>query len=308
MKLHPFIALVAVVALTGCASLEKQRAIDAIADAARAPEIRVGTIEVSTQLTKGPGGVAAGLPTGAPAAVPVRLQVVVDVAHDRAALLAPPAAAARIGATEAVGFPPLVIFDDGRVYVRAPDSDLVGARPWLAGRVDEISGVVKATTDDLRRPLTDGELLVVSPLDVMHLALGFLSGSVKASPENGATVYRGRTSIDKATRERDLDPDDADPFRDILKRFAAKDDVNPITVVLGRNRKLQSIAVAFTGRPEYGIRFATTFSLALEPATPGMTVDRSVFTLPKPADVVEVSSLTDLRAAVDQWAALGGAA
>jgi hypothetical protein len=181
----------------------------------------------------------------------------------------------------------------------------VGARPWLAGRLDDISGVVKATTDDLRRPLTPGELLVVSPVDVINLTLGFLTGSVATSTDNGATVHRGRTSIDKEMRERHLDPDDADPFRDILKRFAAKDDVNPLTVVLDRAGALQEVAVAFTGRPEYGIRFATTFTLSLEPVAP---VDRSVFALPRRADVVEVSSLTDLRAAVDQWAAIGGAA
>lgn len=296
--------LLLVALVSSCASQRKQDAIDRITRAARFDDVRAGTISVSTtSLTGQPtfapelGGQAA-----APSAPP-SLRVVVDASRRRAALLAPPSAAAKIGATAKGGFPALVVFDGTRIYVRSADAGLVGARPWLAADVTKLGAIGKATTEDLATPRTAGDLVVLSPIDLLDLARGFLTGSV-AVDSRQPPAYRGRTSLDKDFRERHRDPSDADTIQDLLRTFAAKDDIQPIKVELDGRGALRRLAVSFVGKPEYGVRFSTTLDLSLEAATE--PVDVSVLDVPPATDVVVLDSLGDLRDAVDQWTPAAG--
>lgn len=302
------VAVLAVVLAVGgssCASVRKQEAIDRIARATRFDDARTGTIVISTRSLTGPPISASALGITAAPSSPPSLRVLIDASNRRAVLLAPPRAAARIGATRAGGFPALVLFTESRVYVRSADADLVGARPWLAADVKRLGAIAKATSEVLASPRTSGDLVVLSPIDVLDLARGFLTGSV-TTDAGPLVTYRGRTSLDKDFRERRRDPSDADAIRDLLRSFSAKDDVNPITVQIDASGALRRVAVSFVGRPEYGIRFATTLDLELENAKE--PIDTSVFATPRAADVVLVESLGDLRAAVDQWTAPGGGA
>jgi hypothetical protein len=293
----PAALILALALLVGCAPVGKQRVVERIARAANANAVRTGSITVTTRQLSRPAGLTLAPRTGTVAAPTLR--VVVDRAKRRAALLAPPAAAARIGATATGGFPALVLFDHDRVFVRAADGALVGARPWLAADLTDLGAVGMATTESLSQRRTLGELVLVSPVEIIDLTLGVLTGSVRAQPGTPAS-YRAQSSIEKEFRERHRDPSDDKDFVDVLRSVAAKDDINPLTVELDAQGALRRVAVDFTGRPEYGVKFATTFTLDLD--APGGSVDTSVFDVPAPGDVVEVTSLGDLRAGIDEWA------
>lgn len=290
---------IAAALVAGCAPAEKQAAVKRIANAIATLGVRTGTITVSTRPIDVPTLAPAARPKGItlPTAVAptASLRVVVDRAGRRAALLAPPEAAARIGISGGGSFPALVLFDGDRVYVRATDAGLVGARPWLAMDLRDLGAVTVAQTDELSRPRTAGDLVVVSPMQVLDLALGVLTGSVTRL---SATQYRAKTSIEKEYRERDFEASDTKDFEQALRSFAAKDDINPIDFSLAPDQSLQKVAVDLIGRPEYGIKFATQFVLELDPKG---DVDTSVFAVPRRADVVEVNSIGDIRAAIDEW-------
>lgn len=296
--------VVAVVALVGaCTPVGKQRAVDRIARAANAGAIRTGTITVTTRPLTRPTGLT--LAPRAAAAPVATLRVVVDRVKRRAALLAPASAAARIGATPGKGFPALVLFDHDRVYVRAADGGLVGARPWLAADLTDLGSVGVATTESLSQPRTVGDLVLVSPIEVIDLALGVLTGSVRADAGGapGTAAYRAQTSIEKEFRQRHLDPSDDKHFVDVLRSLAVKDDINPIKVQFDGRGDLHGVAVDLIGRPEYGVRFATTFALEFDASA--SPADATVFEVPTAGDVVEVTSLGDLRAGIDEWTARG---
>jgi hypothetical protein len=234
-----------------------------------------------------------------PPVAPASLRVVVDVAARRAALLAPPAAAARIGPGPDGSFPPIALFDGHTLYVRAFDAAAVGARPWVAVDLDHAIGQQTSSTDALTRPRTLGDLALVSPIDLLDLGRGLLTGSVTATDRGRLS---GRTSIDKEVRARHLDPSAADPLRHRHAAFAATDDINPMRVDLSGDGQVQHLSVDLVGRPEYGVQVRTTFALDLD-ATPTASLPST----PAAADVVRVDDLGEVRNALDAWATSPGA-
>ncbi len=288
-----------------CASVDKQNAVRRIARAVETVGLRAGTITVATRPIDVPSQAVPGVRVpkidgGTPALAPASLRVVLDRGARRAALLAPPAAAARIGISEGQSFPALVLFAGDRVYVRSSDVGLIGARAWLGMDLTELGAVTAPATEELAQPRSAGDLTIVSPIQVLDLALGLLTGSVKRpSP----STVKGNASIEKEYRERDREPSDSDDFLQILRLFAVKDDINPIGVELDAAQRIKAITIEFVGKPEYGVKFGTRFALTLDPVGP--PIDKSVLAIPARADVVEVSSLGDLRAAVDAWTLSG---
>jgi len=325
------LGLVVALAAAACGPVNKQTAVRRIAAAARGTEIRYGRLSITSVLKSEPNrgfggvtlppGLAAALPGGlggAPAPGPVALDVVYDPAQHLAALLAPAAAAARIGPTGGGGIPALVLFDGPLIYVRQDDAGEIGARSWLELDTKTLGPVGKPTYTELSQPRTLGDLAVISPITLVEAGYGMLTGSVKIdataelSPPDGsipemAVEYRGNTSLDKAARQLHRDPDTERPTQHLLQTFAAHDDINAMSVWIGPSGDLAQLSVEYWGRPERGVKFGITFLLALDPPS-SHRIDESVLTPPTPGQVVQVNDPGLLREALDQWWALSAGA
>jgi hypothetical protein len=284
--------------VTASAPVAKRQAVERVAASVTRPDVRTGTLTIAA-VVDAPATAAPGLPTAAPSP-PATVRVVIDPVRRRASLLAPPAAAARLGPEPGGGFPAIALFDGPSLYVRAVDAAAVGARPWLAVDLDHLGAVATASTDDLQKPRTLGDLAVIGPIELLDLARGFLTGSVSTT---AAGSYRGRTSIEKDHRARRLDPSDAEPLLDRLRAFAVSGDVHEISVDVAADGHLARLEVGLVGRPEYGVKVTTRFTLAMDDGPPSGVVPPA----PAAEDLVTVDELGDARATLDAWAIAPGA-
>ena len=319
------VALAATVAIVACGPVDKQRAVQAVATAARQSEPRTGTLSITSRPrtaialpgTGGQPGVTAPAASARPTPTRVSLPMIVDPGRQRSALLATAAAAARLGPSPSGGLPALALFDGGRVYVRSPDAGQVGARPWLSLDTDAVGPVSTPETQQLSTPRTIGDLVVVSPLVLREAAFGLLTGSVElrgtvdlTAPDGRAVranAYAGNTSLDKAARALHRDPDSVRPTRHLLESFAVHDDINPMSVWLDVNGHLSRIEVAYAGRPQRGVRIDVDLDMQLNPRG-AVPVPTDVLEAPPVDQVVQVSSIEELKAALDQWSQLGAGA
>jgi hypothetical protein len=280
-------------ALTACAPVAKRQAVERVAAAVTRPEVRTGTLTIAA-VTEAPATNGPALPA-APPVPPVSVRVVLDPVHRRAALLAPPAAAARLGPNAGGGFPAIALFDGTTLYVRAVDAAAVGARAWLGVDLESLGAVGTASTDELQQPRTLGALAVLGPIELLDLARGFLTGSVTMTAPGS---YRGRTSIEKEHRARRLEPSDARPLLDRLRAFAVSDDVQPLAVSVTPDGRLAHLEVGLVGRPEYGVKVTTRLTLAMDDGPAEGVVPPA----PPEEDVVTVDDLGDARTTLDAWA------
>lgn len=321
-----------VVTATACGPADKQRATRQIAAGAKRSELRHGRVSLSTKVVDMalPSAATQALPNGgrmnaaaaaqllgaAPGsakAAAADLDLVLDPAHRRAALLAPASAAARVGPTPSGGRPALVLFDHDTIYVRRADLTTVGARQWYRLDTRQIVSLGTPTAAVLAAPRTLADLAVLNPVDVVQQAVGMLTGSLHdggaetlAGPSGGGSVtahhYSGRTSLDKVTRQFHRDADSKKPWQRLLRIFAAKDDINPIAVWTGQDGRLDRLDLTYVGRPARRTRIDVTYSVVLAPSEPAPApADLEVLTPPPGSDVVEVSSLAQIRGALGQW-------
>jgi hypothetical protein len=324
-------AAAAALAIAACSPAGKEAAVRKISAASRRPELRMGSLELSSAIVhisvpggaSGPSlpagaGALAGLlpsPTGAAAGPPAAVTLVIDVGGRRAALLAPGAVAGKVGATTSTGgAPALVLFDGGVTYVRRPTQGIVGARPWYRLDTAFLTQISEPPTSAMALPRTISDLVVLSPIILLEQASGFLTGSLKdrgmqslTPPGGGAAVpsshYAGNTSLDKTTRSFRRDADQKRPVQRLLRVFAAHDDINPVEAWVSADGRLRRLDVGYRSRPDRGVLMSVRYRLALDP-TDGLDAPKipaDVLNAPAAADTVTVTSLAQLRGALGQW-------
>jgi hypothetical protein len=287
---------------------DKKEAADAIAAAGKRHELRIGDLTlVSTART-----LTRSLPLRPQGpTVPAHADLVLDVTHNRAALLAPAAAAARIGVTTSNGGPPALILFAGPVtYVRRPTQGIAGARPWYRFDSRTLGDLTTPSLEALAAPRTIGDLVVISPLVLLEQTSGVLTGSLKhlrSEPVRvsgaiaGAEHYRANASIEKVTREFRRDADATRATKRLLRVFGAGSEINTAEAWLYPDGRLGRLALTYPARPDKNNRFDVRFDLRLAPPASAARAATEVLVTPQKKDVVEVATLSQLRNVVAQW-------
>lgn len=306
-----FLVVAALVSACGPGA-EKQRAADAIAASGQRQEIRVGEISLASSAVETTRPLA---PRAGDAVAPARAELVVDGVRGRAALLAPSAAAAKIGVTTSTGGPPALILFAGPVtYVRRPTQGIAGARPWYRFDTRTLRDLSLPSLERIAEPRALSDLVVVSPLVLLEQTAGVLTGSLESLGAEEVAVagsaaiadhYRANASIDKVTREFRRDADETRFTQRLLRAFAISGEINTLDAWLYRDGRLGRLALTYASRPEKGVRFDMRFDMRLAPVSSQPAVAREVLDLPDSEDVVQVTTLSQLRGVVAQWFGTG---
>ena len=301
------LVLVSGLAVAGCGPAAKQAAVRRVTSAAEQPGVRTGTVSLSIE----PGsGAPAGGTTGLRAPTrPVEARVVLDAAHNEAALLAPAALSSKLGGQV------LTLFTRSVVYSRTADVGVVGARPWFRLDTAHLGALNHYSAQDLAQPATLGDLVVVDPLTVVTQLHGLLTGSVKvhkgevSAPDSTSPVpaveYDGNTSFAKVARQLHVDPDSEKPVRNLLGVFAAKQDINPISIWLSPTGALLRVQVTYICKPAKRIEFKVIYNLVLNPPQAAPPAPDALLA-PNRNDVVDVASLNQLSLALQTLGQAGG--
>lgn len=308
-----------VLGLGACGPADKQAAVRKVSLASRRAEIRRGTIVLSSSpeelpaLAAAGAAVAAGGNSLAVVGLPVTMGVLVDVAHHRAALIAPASVASKVGAASAAGGPAaLVLFDGAVTYVRRPTQGIVGARPWYRLDTSQLTQLSEPALEAMIAPRTYGDLAVISPITLLEQGSGLLTGSaqnkgvgrlaVAGDPEQQATHIEANTSLEKTTRSFHRDADRRRDTERLLRAFAAHDDINPAAAWLTADGRLARFDLKYLSRPDRGVRIGIRYSVVFVPVPviAGPT-DADLLVPPSAADSVGVTTLAQLRSALAQW-------
>jgi len=290
------LALAGLLVLTGCGPADKQAAVQAVRHAADTLGPRTGT--VSLTITRD-GGQPALTPHRT--SLPAVAGVVLDPTHRSAALLAPPVMTKLRGQA-------LAVFDRSVVYSRTADGNAVGARPWFRLDSAHLGALNHYGVQDLTRPTTLGDLVVLNPFTVVDDVRGLLTGSVQidrnasvTAPGTGQRVpaveYAGNTSLDKVARQLHVDPDRERPTRNLLGVYAITRDINPVSIWVSPAGALLRVRVSFVSTPLKRVTFRVVYDLTLDPPQ-APSPDMAALQAPTRDEVVDVNSLGQLSLAL----------
>ena len=161
----------------------------------------------------------------------------------------------------------LVVYDADTIYVRRVVKSKADKRLWARLELDRLPDQPLPSFDDLLQGAQPGDAVVLSPGLLTDLLSGALTGSVRQErvADDGSRLISFNASIDKASRELDLDDDDRDAREKLLRALAIKDDIGPAETVLREDGSVSRVTIVFAERPDKQTRLDLEADLVLGP-------------------------------------------